>query len=476
MPARIRPLILCGGSGTRLWPVSRDSLPKQFIELPSGYSPFQETIRRVQDRLAYDIPIVVASETHRYVLQRQLDDLGAEALVLLEPDRRDSGPAVLAGCMAAAADGTEGAVAILASDHLIGDEDAFHASLRAANEAAARGFIVAFGMRPTAPATGFGYIKPGGEIAQGVQAVASFEEKPDAATAASYVSQGYLWNSGNFLTRPETLLMEYAGLHPSSFEAVSRSFASARRAKDAMVLDASAYAQSHRLSIDYAIMEKTALAAVVPSDWRWSDIGTWQAMWEIGRHDPAGNVWNGDVESIDSHGCFVRSPKQLVSMIGTSDLIVVVEEDAILVADRNRSAEVKTLVEGLARKGSPQASSPSRVHRPWGWYEVRDIGQDFQVKRIGVYPGGRLSLQRHRYRAEHWVVVTGTARVTVDDTVRTLTSNQHAEIPLGSLHRLENPGDKLLEIVEVQHGSYLGEDDIIRIEDIYDRVQLHAAE
>ncbi len=475
MHPSIRPLILCGGSGTRLWPVSRPTLPKQFIALRGRHSPFQETLLRVRDGAVYGRPVVVAAEGQRFLVERQLAEIEVDATVLLEPASRDSGPAVLAGCLLIASDGTGDTVAVLASDHAIADEPAFHASLRLAEAAARDGAIVTFGMVPTEPSTGFGYIGPAGPASGGVRPVGRFAEKPDAATAERYIAEGYLWNSGNLLARPETLIAEYQRLRPATFSAVVRALTVGRSTAGSILLDAGAYGGAEALSIDYAVLEHTPHAAVVPASWGWSDIGTWQALWDMGDKDGDGNVLAEGTESVDARGCYVRSRGQMVSLVGARDLVVVVEPDAVLVADRRQAGDVKRLVERLQQRGAPQADAHARVHRPWGWYEVRDLSATFQVKRIAVHPGGRLSLQKHRFRAEHWVVVTGIARVTVDDTVRVLGPNEHAEIPLGTVHRLENPGDDLLEIVEVQHGSYLGEDDIIRIEDIYDRV-LQAAE
>lgn len=470
MTSTIRPLILCGGSGTRLWPASRHTLAKQFIVFQGRHSPFQETLLRVRDPAIFGEPVVVAAEGQRFLVARQLAELGMTATVLLEPSPRNSGPAILAGCLQIASEGDGSVVAVLASDHAIADVAAFHASLQAAEPAARGGAIVTFGMVPTHPSTGFGYVSPSEPGPHGVCAVRHFAEKPDARTAERYVAEGYLWNSGNLIARPSTLIDAYADLHPATAFAVTQAFAARRRVGATMLLDSQAYDLADALSIDYAVLELTARAAVLPSSWGWSDIGTWQALWEAGDKDADSNVVVGEVEIVDSRDCYVRSQGQMVSLIGMRDLIVVVEPDAILIADRHKAGEVKVLVEQLKRKGVPQATDHARVYRPWGWYEVRDRSAMFQVKRIAVLPGGRLSLQKHRFRAEHWVVVSGIARVTVDGSIDDLGPNQHAEIPLGAIHRLENPGDELLEIVEVQHGTYLGEDDIIRIEDIYDRV------
>jgi mannose-1-phosphate guanylyltransferase/mannose-6-phosphate isomerase len=444
-------------------------MPKQFIVLQGQYSPFQETMLRVRDRDVFGEPVVVGAEAHHFVIERQLAEIGMTATILLEPSARDSGPAVLSGCLLAASETPDCTVAVLASDHLIEDPQAFRRSIVAAEPSARAGDIVTFGMTPTQPATGFGYIQPDRPASTGVRPVARFAEKPDAATADRYIADGYLWNSGNLMARPQTLIDEYKRLQADNFNVVLAAFNRRRPARTAYLLDQEAYAQAERISIDYAVMEKTTRAAVLAADWGWSDIGTWHALWETGTRDGNGTVRIGETETLDSHNCYVRTGGQMVSLVGVRDLVVVVEPDAVLVADR-RQGDVKRLVDTLKQRGATQVALPARVTRPWGWYEVRERAETFQVKRIVVYPGGRLSLQRHRFRAEHWVVVMGTAQVTVDDTVSVLGPNQHAEIPLGAIHRLENPGDDLLEIIEVQHGTYLGEDDIIRIEDIYDRV------
>jgi mannose-1-phosphate guanylyltransferase/mannose-6-phosphate isomerase len=443
-------------------------MPKQFIVLKGRHSPFQETMLRVRDETVYGRPVVVAAEAQRFLIERQLAEIGMTATILLEPMPRDSGPAVLAGCLLIASEGERCTVAVLASDHLIEDTQAFHASLKLAEAAALGGAIVTFGMTPTLPATGFGYIQPGGPAVNGVRPVRRFAEKPNVETAERYIAEGYFWNSGNLLTRPETLIAEYKRLQPAGFEAVRRAFADRQQIGGSVLLGTEAYATADRTSIDYAVMEATPHAAVVPAAWGWSDIGTWQALWETGDRDESGNVRIGETESLDSHDCYIRSRGQLISVVGARDLIVIVEPDAVLVAHRGSAPDVKRLVDTLQRKSVPQATSHARVHRPWGWYEMRDRGEMFQVKQVAVYPGGRLSLQKHRFRAEHWVIVAGIARVTVGDKVCILGANDHAEIPLGAIHRLENAGSELLEIVEVQHGTYLGEDDTVHIEDIED--------
>lgn len=475
MPMNIRPLILCGGSGTRLWPLSRDTMPKQFIALNGERSLFQQTVLRVTEGTSYGRPVIVTAKAHRYEVERQLDAIAAEATILLEPEGRDSGPAILAGCLHLADESRDALALVLACDHHIGRPDAFHRSIREAEAIARDRYIVTFGMKPSAPATGYGYIEMGDTLSSYVAKVKRFVEKPDAGTAASYIAAGFLWNSGNFLVLPDVVVSEYERLDVDSFRAVSGAYDHATGAGRSRLL-ASTYGAAVRRSIDYAVMEKTSLAAVLPTDWDWSDVGTWDAVWAIGKGDADGNVIDGDVETLASSNCLVRSKGILTSLVGTKDLVVIVEQDAVMVADRRSSSSVKTLVENLTKRGAREASAHAREYRPWGWFEIRDAGETFKVKRLGVYPGGRLSLQKHHHRAEHWVVVTGTGKVTVDDQVMILTPNQHAAIPLGAVHRLENPGNTLLEIIEVQNGTYLGEDDIVRFEDVYDRVILDAAE
>ncbi|ORE86731.1 mannose-1-phosphate guanylyltransferase/mannose-6-phosphate isomerase [Aurantimonas sp. 22II-16-19i] len=475
MRALIRPLILSGGSGKRLWPVSRDTMPKQFLTLHGERSLFQDTVLRVSDPNRYGRPVIVTALSYRFEVERQLRAIGLAATVLLEPEARESGPAILAGCLHIASEGDGEIALILASDHAIGRPEAFHCSVDEAVPAAAAGLIVTFGIKPDSPASGYGYIEPGQVLTGPVTRVSRFVEKPDRVTAVGYIASGFLWNSGNFLVQAEALIEEYARLDRNSFEAAKRAVDAMKPIDGALLLGVD-YGATARSSIDYTILERTDLAAVVPAEWAWSDVGTWDSVWQIGRRDDAGNVVEGEVETLDSTNCLVRSCGTLTSIVGVRDLVVIVEPDAVMVADRRSAGSVKTLVDNLARRGVREAVAHARDYRPWGWFEIRDLGETFKVKRLGVYPGGRLSLQKHRHRAEHWVVVTGTARVTVDDTVSILTPNQHAEIPLGAVHRLENPGDSLLEIIEVQYGSYLGEDDIIRIDDVYDRAILTAAE
>lgn len=466
----VRPVILCGGAGTRLWPVSRDSLPKQFIPLLGARSTFQETVLRVGDPGLYGTPIVITSALHRFIVERQLREIAVAARIVVEPVRRDSGPAILAACALVAREDPAALVLVLAADHVVRDADAFNRAVRAGLDAADFGRIVTFGIEPSHAAVEYGYIEPRDAVEGEARSIGRFAEKPDPDMAADYVARGFLWNSGNFLIPPETLMEEYARLDPQTFAAVTSALAHAREHSGALTLDPAAFERAAKLSIDYAVMEHTHRAAVVATACGWSDLGNWDALWSESDGDGDGNATADNVEMLDTHNCYVSTDRALTCLIGVEDLVVVAQRDAILVADRRRSGEVKQLVERLRAQGRSEADTHAKVYRPWGWYQVLEGGDQFQVKRIAVYPQGRLSLQKHRHRAEHWVVVCGTARVTVDEDVRLLGMNEHAHIPLGAVHRLENPGNAMLEIIEVQSGAYLGEDDIVRLEDIYDRV------
>ena len=469
MSIKITPILLAGGAGTRLWPVSRDSFPKQFLPLVGDRSTYQETLLRVQGP-TFAPPIVITGPQFHFFARRQAEEVGVEATVVIEPLRRDSGPAIAAATALARQHDPQAVVLALAADHIILDPQAFRDTCLAGLKAAEDGAIVTFGIKPTEPKTAYGYIKPGPALGDSrVCKVDRFVEKPDAPTAARYVTEGYLWNSGNFLFRADVLLSELARLEPEMAKAVEASVAGATDDLGFLRLDPEAFGRSPQKSIDYAVMERTDRAAVVEGNFRWSDIGSWDALFDVRPRDPQGNVAHGHVVAIDTQDCVVHSERHLTTLVGVKDLVVVATQDAVLVVPRERAQEVKALVDRLKAAKRAEATDHRRVHRPWGYYESIDTGDRFQVKRIVVVPGGVLSLQKHRHRAEHWVVVRGTAEVTIGDTVKAVHENESIYIPIGSVHRMANQGRIPLELIEVQTGSYLGEDDIVRLEDIYKR-------
>jgi mannose-1-phosphate guanylyltransferase/mannose-6-phosphate isomerase len=469
MDKRIVPLIMCGGAGTRLWPASREVNPKQFLRLFGVRSTFQDTLARVSDPALFERPIVITNAAYRFMVLEQLGEIGLEADVLLEPARRDSGPAIAAGAAFAHGRDRDAIVLALAADHVVGDVPAFLAACREGLTVAAEGRIVTFGVRPERPATEYGYISPGDAISGEVRAVAKFVEKPDPATAASYISAGYLWNSGNFMFRASVLLDEYRKVDPQSVQSVAEAVGKAGRDLGFVTLEQEAFGSAKAISIDYAVMEKTSLAAVVPVACGWSDVGSWHAVWELSQKDEQGNAAQGTAVFEDSRNCNVSTDRALVALEGVDDLVVIATQDAVLVSRQKDANGLKRLVAKLKTVAPQVTEDHIRVHRPWGSYQSVDNGDRHQVKRIVVKPGGRLTLQTHHHRAEHWIVVRGTAQVTVNELVKTVHENESIYIPIGAVHRLENPGKIQLELIEVQTGSYFGEDDIIRIEDDYRR-------
>ncbi len=469
MDKKIIPLIMCGGAGTRLWPASREVRPKQFLPLFGTRSTFQETILRVSDATLFDRPIVITNNAYRFMVAEQLAEIGCEADILLEPMRRDSGPAIAAGAVFAETRDSEAIVLALAADHVVRDNAAFVAACREGLVAADAGRIVTFGVTPERAATEYGYINPGEAVSGKVRSVKQFVEKPDAAKAAEYVKAGYLWNSGNFMFRASVLLDEYRNADAASVQAVSDAVTKAGRDLGFVTLDEAAFGAAKAISIDYAVMEKTTHAAVVPVACGWSDVGSWRAVWELSQKDVQGNAAQGAAVFEDARNCNVSTDKALVALEGVDDLVVVATQDAILVSRQKDANGLKRLVTKLKTVAPQVTEEHLKVHRPWGSYQSVDMGDRHQVKRIIVKPGGRLSLQKHHHRSEHWIVVQGAARVTVNETVKTVHENELIYIPIGAVHRLENPGKISLHLIEVQTGSYLGEDDIIRIEDDYRR-------
>lgn len=463
----IVPVILSGGSGTRLWPLSREAYPKQFLPLVGDDTMVQATWKRVA-AIAGKAPIVVANQEHRFMAAEQLREANVvpQALIL-EPVGRNTAPAIAIAALQALASGEDALLLVLPSDHVVRNEKAFHEAVKQAAAAADGGKLVTFGIVPTAPETGYGYIKA--SAGTGVHAVQRFVEKPNLETAREYVASGeYYWNSGMFLFKASRYLEEMEKLQPAILAACRKALDKASRDNDFIRLDAEAFAASPNDSIDYAVMEKTADAAVVPLDAEWNDVGSWTALWEVSDKDADGNACHGDVIALDCKDSYAYG-NRLIAMVGLQDIVVVETDDAVFVGHKDRVQDVKEVVGQIKRAGRSEAAAHRKVYRPWGAYDSIDNGSRFQVKRITVKPGATLSLQMHHHRAEHWIVVSGTAEVTRGDEVILLTENQSTYIPLGVTHRLKNPGKLPLELIEVQSGSYLGEDDIVRFEDSYGR-------
>jgi len=466
-PPALIPVILSGGAGSRLWPLSREAYPKQFLPLVGEETMLQETWRRVEG-LVDSGPLLVGNVDHRFMLAEQLREIGATPrAILLEPFGRNTAPAIAVAALELTAAGDDALMLVLPSDHAIADVPAFHAAVRAAVPAAAGGRLVTFGVVPARAETGYGYIKAA--AGEGVRAVERFVEKPDQATAERYLASGdHLWNSGMFLFRASRYLELLGALAPAMLAACGRALRGAARDADFVRLDAQAFADCPSDSIDYAVMEKTDAAAVIPLDAGWNDVGSWAALWEVSPQDDAGNAHHGDVLAIDCRNTYAYG-ERLIALVGLENVVVVETADAILVGHRDRMQQVKDVVTTLKAQGRSHPVWHRKVYRPWGSYDAIDQGERFQVKRIRVKPGGVLSLQMHHHRAEHWVVVSGTAKVTRGDETLLVSENQSTYIPLGVQHRLENPGRLPLELIEVQSGSYLGEDDIVRFEDLYGR-------
>lgn len=475
---RLQPVILSGGSGTRLWPLSRRAYPKQFLALLGEDSLLQSTAARLDQLTATTevcAPVIVCNEAHRFLVAEQLrSNDHAAAAILLEPVGRNTAPALTLAALAVADD--DPVLIVMPADHAIKDVPAFAAAVDAGLPHAVAGKVVTFGIVPDSPHTGFGYIRAGASVDANTLALEAFVEKPDRATAESYLADGgYYWNSGIFLLKASRWLALIERMRPDIATAVRGAYGSGQSDLDFYRVDAAAFAASPSDSIDYAVMEPLSREAgecmVVPLDAGWSDIGAWAALWEVSEHDATGNACHGDVMTVDAHDNLLHAQHRIVAAVGVSDLVVVETPDAVLVAHKDRAQDVKRITEQLDAQGRNESEFHRRVHRPWGSFEGIDLGERFQVKRLTVKPGAALSLQMHHHRAEHWIVVSGTARVTCDDRTFLLTENQSTYIPIGTRHRLENPGAIALEIIEVQSGSYLGEDDIVRFEDVYNRAE-----
>jgi mannose-1-phosphate guanylyltransferase/mannose-6-phosphate isomerase len=470
------PVILSGGAGTRLWPLSRELYPKQFLPLTGERTMIQETVLRAAGLQAMAAPIVVCNEAHRFMVAEQLQQIGVKPqAILLEPEGRNTAPALAVAALTALAKAGKVAggdpllLLVLPADHVLTDVAAFQRAVAAAIPAAREGRFVTFGVVPTHPETGFGYIRRGKEEGT-VLRVAAFVEKPDAANAAQFVASGdYLWNSGMFLLPAQGYLDELRRLDPAMLAACERAHRAAVHDLDFTRLDREAFVGCRSDSIDYAVMEKTDRAAVVPLAAGWSDVGSWASLQEALPADSEGNVLRGDVTIEDSTDCLLYSTYRLVAAVGLDSHVVIETRDAVLVAPKDRVRDVKQLVERMKRAGRSEPGLHREVFRPWGSYDSIDAGERFQVKSLNVKPGAVLSLQMHRHRAEHWVVVKGQARITRGEEVFLLSENESTYIPIGTVHRIENPGTVPLQIIEVQSGSYLGEDDIVRLEDHYGR-------
>ena len=467
------PVILSGGSGSRLWPKSRKEYPKQFLSLTDGeHTMIQETALRLRG-LETGSPLVVSNENHRFIVAEQLSAIGAPPQgILLEPCARNTAPAVTLAALFARRDGENPLLLVLPADHVIDNVPAFHKAVSDAADAARQGSLVTFGIVPTRAETGYGYVKSGAAVAGmgSTCEVARFIEKPPQADADSFIKQGgYFWNSGMFMFTAERFLQEMETFNPEIVSQCREALDRAEIDRDFTWLDEAAFADCPEDSIDYAVMEKTDAAVVVPMDAGWSDVGSWQSLWDIQHKDSRGNVCRGDVLAVDSNNCMISGDKRLVAALGVDDLVIVDSDDALMVTRRECSQDVKKLVAALEKNGDVKHLVHRKVFRPWGHYDSVDEGDRFQVKRITVKPGEKLSLQMHHHRAEHWIVVRGTAKVTCGEEEILLSENQSTFIPLGVRHRLENPGKVNLEIIEVQSGAYLGEDDIVRFDDTYGR-------
>jgi mannose-1-phosphate guanylyltransferase/mannose-6-phosphate isomerase len=470
--AQLHPVILSGGVGSRLWPLSRSLFPKQLLALAGDGSLIQDTARRAAGP-AFAKPIIVCNIEHRFLIAEQMQGAGLSPdAIVLEPMGRNTAPAAAVAALLLAETNPDAILLLMPADHIVRDLDAFHRAVHSAAAAAAQGFLVTFGITPRGPETGYGYVQRGAPLSDNAQTfmVRRFVEKPDAATARSYVEAGdYYWNSGMFAFQASSFLAELERLEPDMLASCRAAIREGKQDLDFFRLEPQAFKACKSISIDYAVMEQTQKATIVPVEMGWSDIGSWEALWDASSKDDAGNALKGDVLHHATRNSYLRSEGPLIAAVGVEDLVIVATNDAVLVSRRDASQDVKKIVDQLEQSNRELHVTHRKVFRPWGAYEGLDMGKNFQVKRITVNPGAKLSLQMHHKRAEHWVVVSGTAQVTCDDKVFPLRENESTFIPLGAKHRLENIGTEPLHLIEVQSGSYLGEDDIVRFEDSYGR-------
>lgn len=466
------PVLLCGGSGTRLWPLSRKSYPKQFAPLLGDQTLFQASADRLR---SFESPLVITGSDFRFIVTEQLAAIGIDpGSILIEPEGRNTAPAVLAAALYLHAKDPEAVMLVCPSDHLIPDQDSFLAAAATAAQVAQTGQLVTFGITPTYPETGYGYLELATAPGAGATPLSRFVEKPDAATAEDLVASGrHMWNAGIFVFRADSIIAAFKAHAPALMDPVGEAVTTAEPDLGFLRLAPEPWARAEDISIDYAVMERAENLSVVPYTSAWSDLGGWDAVWRVSDRDDRGVATSGKATAIDCDNTLLRSESDALVLvgIGLDNIIAVATNDAVLVADASRSQDVKQAVQSLKAQKATQAEQFPKDHRPWGWFESLVISDRFQVKRIVVHPGGALSLQSHHHRAEHWIVVQGTARVTVDDTVKLVAENESVYIPLGAVHRLENPGKVAMVLIEVQTGAYLGEDDIIRYEDVYARGQ-----
>lgn len=471
---KIFPVVLSGGTGTRLWPVSRKSMPKQFAKIAADdCSTYQRSLQRVSNRDVFENITVLTSVESRFIAAEQRDELGLAAEIILEPQGRDSAAAVAVAAIHVARVDPSAIVLITAADHIVKNTEAFSEAVLAAAAGARDGFIMTLGIKPDRPATEYGYISPGEELSSRLDGhkITQFVEKPNIEAAEQLIIGGALWNSGYFLFRADVMLVELEKYAPDVLTGAKYAYNDSLRDLDFLRLNEEGFIKAPRISIDYAVMERTSRAGVLPVSFDWSDIGTWNGLWKILAHDSDGNAVQGRIIALDTKNSLIQNfTSGVAAVAGVENIIVVVTPDAVLVTNKNNAASVKQLVENLEKLGAPEVNEHLRMHRPWGWYQRVDVGDRFQVKRIQVSPSKQLSLQKHFHRAEHWVVVKGTARVEVGGEIKLIHENEAVYLPIGSTHRLSNPGKIPLELIEVQVGSYTGEDDIIRLEDDHGRV------